>query len=129
MTAEPNEITELRRLFHERVPEVANGVVEIKALAREKGKRAIVAVGSSDDSIDPVGSCIEQRGTRVKTILRELGDEKLDVVRWSDSLKTFLINALSPSQIEDIFIDETAHRAIIFTNFDGKQSILSDGRL
>ena len=115
---------EVRHLFHEQVPEVASGVIEIKGIARERGRRVMVAVHSNDESIDPVASCVGQRGIRAKTMVQELGGEKLDVVRWSDSLKTLLTNSLVPAQIDDILTNDTARHAIIFTNVEGKQAIL-----
>jgi transcription termination/antitermination protein NusA len=128
MRSQPDEIEEVRRLFHEHVPEVASGVIEIKGIARTLGKRAIVAVRSTDESVDPVGSCVGQRGIRVKTIVRELRGEKLDIVRWSDSLEELLINSLSPAKIDAIYPNESTHRAIIFTNIDDKASIMhNDG--
>jgi N utilization substance protein A len=129
MQPEPPEISEVRRLFHEHVPDISSGVVEIKAIAREPGKLVIVAVSSNDERVDPVASCVGERGVRVKTILRQLAGGKIDVVRWSDSLKTFLTNTLAPRRIDDVFIDEAAHRAIVFTNSEDKQSILGNGGL
>jgi N utilization substance protein A len=128
MHAPTDGTDEVRGLFHEHIPEVASGVIEIKAIARARGKRAIVAVHSTDNRIDPVGSCVGQRGIRAKTIMQQLGGEKLDCVRWSDSLKTLLTNSLAPAKIDEVFTNDAARRAIIFTNSEGKQSILgSDG--
>src|SRR5256885_2261832 len=116
----PNNCDEVRQLLHEYVPDVANGIIEIKGIARSTGKRVMVAVWSTDERIDPVASCIGQRGIRVKTIVQSLSGEKIDIVRWSDSMKQFLINCLSPTHIDDIHTEETARRAIIFTNFENK---------
>src|ERR1051325_10452498 len=96
----PNHCDEVRQLFHEYVPEVANGVIKIKGIARAPGKRVIVAVWSSDEQIDPVASCMGQRGIRVKTIVQTLSGEKIDIVRWSDSMESFLINCLCPAHID-----------------------------
>jgi len=119
----PNNCDEVRQLFHEYVPDVANGVIKIKGIARSTGRWVIVAVWSTDEHIDPVASCMGQRGIRVKTIMQSLSGEKIDIVRWSDSVETFLINCLSPAHIDDIHTDATARRAIIFTNFDNNQLI------
>ena len=129
MHSQPHEIEEIRRLFYQHVPEVASGVVKIKGIARAPGKRAVVAVHSTSDNVDPVGSCVGERGVRVKTIVRELRGEKIDLVRWSDSLEELLINSLSPAKIDDIYPNEGAHRAIIFTSIEDKKSIMQDDGL
>ncbi|HWQ99634.1 MAG TPA: transcription termination factor NusA, partial [Candidatus Methylomirabilis sp.] len=83
-------------LFAQEIPEVANGIVQIKAIAREAGSRTKVAVTTNDDAIDPIGSCIGQRGTRIQAVIRELGGEKVDVVLWSEDTAEYIANALSP---------------------------------
>src|SRR5690242_1763492 len=113
----PNHCDEVRQLFHEYVPDVANGIIKIKGIARSPGTRAMVAVWSADEHIDPVASCSGQRGIRMKTIVQTLHGEKIDLVRWSDSMKTFLINSFCPTHIDDIHTDESTRRAIIFTSF------------
>lgn len=88
------------KLFELEVPEIAEGTVEIKAIAREPGNRTKIAVVSHEEKIDPVGSCVGQRGTRVMTITNELGMEKLDIIEWSDDPAKFVANALSPAKIK-----------------------------
>lgn len=112
---------EVRRLFQAHVPEVASGAVEIMGIARAPGTRIIVTVRSKDERVDPVGVCIGERGARIKTILRNLSGEKIDVVRWSDSLKPLLVNLLYPALIDDILVHETARRVVIFCDFDNKK--------
>ena len=102
----------LKRLFEIEVPEVFNGIVEIKAISREGGSRSKVAVVSRQDGIDPVGSCIGMRGNRIQSIVNELQGEKIDVVRWDKDLKVFLANALSPSEVVHVEIDEKAESAL-----------------
>ena len=126
MHAENNENEEVRRLSHEYVPAVANGSVEIMGIARARGARVIVSVRSKDERVDPVGACVGARGSRVRTWMQQLPGEKVAVVRWADSPKTFLSNALAPARIDDIFFQKTAHRAVIFTDFEGKQSIVGN---
>lgn len=89
----------LKRLFEFEVPEIHEGLVEIKYIAREAGKRSKVAVYSKDDRVDPVGACIGDRGSRIKSIMLELKDEKIDIIRWSDDEKTFIANSLSPAKV------------------------------
>jgi len=96
----------LRRLFELEVPEVLNGVVEVKSIAREAGYRSKIAVAARDDGIDPVGCCVGLRGIRIQNIMRELNGEKLDVVMWSPSSQTFIANALSPAQVVSVTLDE-----------------------
>ena len=96
----------VRRLFELEVPEVFNGIVEIKAIAREAGYRSKVAVNARQDGIDPVGCCVGLRGIRIQNIVNELGGEKLDVVTWSPDVSTFITNALSPAQVLSAELDE-----------------------
>jgi N utilization substance protein A len=96
----------LRRLFELEVPEVLNGAVEVKSIAREAGYRSKIAVAARDEGIDPVGCCVGLRGIRIQNIMRELGGEKLDVVMWSPSPETFIANALSPAQVVSVTLDE-----------------------
>jgi len=103
----------LAKLFAAEVPEINEGIVEIKAIARDPGIRSKIAVFSHSEAIDPVGACVGQRGNRINTITSELSGEKIDVILWSDDPKTFLINALSPSKISDIEI-KSSHEAIIY---------------
>ncbi len=96
----------LRRLFELEVPEVLNGVVEIKAVAREAGYRSKIAVAARQEGIDPVGCCVGLRGIRIQNIMRELNGEKLDVVSWSEDASAFIANALSPAQVLSVELDE-----------------------
>jgi len=96
----------LRRLFELEVPEVLNGIVELKSIAREAGSRSKVAVVARQDGIDPVGCCVGLRGIRIQNIMRELNGEKLDVVTWSPDASVFIANALSPAQVLGVELDE-----------------------
>lgn len=103
----------LEKLFSIEAPEIENGVVEIKAIAREAGSRSKIAVSSNDEHIDPVGSCVGQKGTRVNTITQELLGEKIDIIPWSEDPKVFIANSLSPAKVLSIEIDEKEHKAEI----------------
>jgi N utilization substance protein A len=96
----------LKRLFELEVPEIHNGTVEIKAIAREAGSRSKVAVASRQDGLDPVGATVGQRGARVQAVVAELSGEKIDVIPWSDDASLFVANALSPAQVISVDIDE-----------------------
>jgi N utilization substance protein A len=96
----------LRELFFTEVPEINAGTVEIKAIAREAGQRSKVAVWTDEENIDPVGSCVGQRGTRVQTIIAELSGEKIDIIEWNKDSETFISNALSPAKVQEITLDE-----------------------
>ncbi len=103
----------IEKLFAVEAPEIENGVVEIKSIAREAGARSKIAVFSNDDHIDPVGSCVGQKGTRVNTITNELGGEKIDIIPWSDDPKVLVSNSLSPAKVTSIEIDEKEHKAVV----------------
>ncbi|MES2315666.1 MAG: transcription termination factor NusA [Patescibacteria group bacterium] len=103
----------LEKLFAIEAPEIASGVVEIKAIAREAGARSKIAVFSNDEHIDPVGSCVGQKGTRVNTITSELGGEKIDIIPWSADPKQFVSNSLSPAKVISITVDEAEHKATV----------------
>lgn len=96
----------VRELFSTEVPEIAAGTVEIKSISREAGSRSKVAVVAHDENIDPVGSCVGQRGSRVQTVINELGGEKIDIIEWDKDIKKFIMNSLSPAEIEDIKLNE-----------------------
>ncbi|MEI6296942.1 MAG: transcription termination factor NusA [bacterium] len=96
----------INKLFEIEAPEVANGIVEIKSIAREAGSRTKIAVHSNENNVDPVGSCVGQRGTRVSTIINELGGEKIDIIPWSEDAETYITNALSPAKVTKVEIDE-----------------------
>ena len=89
----------VRRLFEMEIPEIGDGSVVVKGIAREAGSRSKVAVWTSDDAIDPVGACIGQRGTRIQTIIAELGGEKVDIIEWNEDSKAFIMAALSPAKV------------------------------
>jgi N utilization substance protein A len=95
----------VRALFRLEVSEIADGVVEVKGIAREPGYRTKIAVVSRDEKVDPVGACVGMRGIRVKNIVRELSGEKIDIIRWSEDVKTYVINALSPAKLKAVNID------------------------
>jgi N utilization substance protein A len=103
----------IEKLFAIEAPEIENGTVEIKSIAREAGARSKIAVHSNDEHIDPVGSCVGQKGTRVNTITQELLGEKIDIIPWSEDPKTFVSNSLSPAKVLSIEIDEKEHKAVI----------------
>lgn len=95
----------VRKMFEVEVPEIFNGSVEIKAVAREAGSRSKIAVTSLQDGIDPIGACVGQKGTRVQTIMAELGGEKIDIIEWSDDSVKFIANSLSPAKIINVQLD------------------------
>ncbi|MEI6396519.1 MAG: transcription termination factor NusA [Candidatus Taylorbacteria bacterium] len=103
----------LAKLFETETPEIANGTVEIKAIAREAGSRSKIAVISHDLHIDPIGSMVGQRGVRVSTVTSELSGEKIDIVEWNEDPALFIEEALSPAEVISLELDEVAHRAII----------------
>jgi N utilization substance protein A len=100
----------LRRLLEMEVPEISQGLVEIKAIAREAGKRAKVAVAALRDGIDPVGACVGLRGVRIQSIVRDLNDEKIDVIEWNSDSATFISKALSPARVTGVYLDEDPER-------------------
>ena len=105
----------VRRLFELEVAEIGDKTVEIKGIAREAGFRSKIAVVSRDSKVDPVGACVGMRGVRVKNIVRELSGEKIDIVRWSDDIKTYVANSLSPAKLSKVEIDPDKTRVIHVT--------------
>lgn len=103
----------LEKLFAYESPEVASGVVEIKSIAREPGSRSKIAVWTDDPNIDPVGSCVGQKGVRVSTVMNELGGEKIDIIEWSSDPEEFVRKSLSPAKVLDLEISEEEHKAVI----------------
>ncbi len=103
----------IKKLFEIEAPEIANGAVEIKAIAREPGARTKIAVWSGDNGIDPVGACVGQKGSRVSTVIAELGGEKIDIIGWSDNAETFIQHSLSPAKINKVSLNEELRQATI----------------
>ena len=100
----------MAKLFAQEVPEVYDSVIEIKAVARDPGSRAKIAVHSKDSSIDPVGACVGMRGSRVQAVVAELQGEKIDIIPWSSDIATFVVNALAPAEVTKVVVDEDTHR-------------------
>ncbi len=96
----------LRKLFKLEVPEINSGAVQIKSIARDPGFRSKIAVSTKEDNLDPIGACIGQRGTRVQTIINELGGEKIDIIEWNENLEKFITNALAPAKILKVDVDK-----------------------
>lgn len=105
----------VKRLFELEVAEIADKTVEVKGIAREAGYRSKIAVLSHDSKVDPVGACVGMRGMRVKNIVRELSGEKIDIVRWSDDVKTYVTNALSPAKLTKVEIDPERSKVVHVT--------------
>lgn len=108
----------IRRMFELEVPEIYEGIVQIKSIAREPGDRTKIAVHSKDEKIDSVGACVGMRGTRVKDIVRELRGEKIDIIRWNEDPKVFIGGALSPAKVLDIEIDKEHKKARVIVADD-----------
>jgi N utilization substance protein A len=100
----------MARLFGQEVPEIYDGIVEVKAVARDPGSRAKIAVTSRDSSIDPVGACVGMRGSRVQAVVGELQGEKIDIIPWSQDQATFIVNSLQPAEVVKVVLDEEADR-------------------
>ncbi len=96
----------VKRLFEREVPEIFDGVVEIKSIAREPGSRTKIAVHSNDENVDATGSCVGNRGSRVQNVVNELKNEKIDIVEWNKEPALFIANALSPAKVKDVFVNE-----------------------
>jgi N utilization substance protein A len=119
----------LKRLFELEVPEIHDGVVEIKAIAREAGSRAKVAVWSRDENVDPLGACVGQRGTRVQAIVSELRGEKIDIVKWSDDQAEFVAQALSPAKVTEVTVDDDGRVArVVVPDFQLSLAIGKEGQ-
>ncbi len=108
----------VRRLFEVEIPEVAERVIEVRSLAREAGYRSKVAVSCSDNNIDCVGACVGVRGSRIKTIVDELDGERIDIVRWNDSLQVLIPNAMQPAEVEDVILCQMLGRVIVLVRDD-----------
>lgn len=116
----------VQRLFEQEIPEIAEGVIEIRSIAREPGYRTKVAVSSSDQRIDCVGACVGVRGNRIKNIVDELAGERIDIVRYSDDMQVLIPNALQPAEVEEVILCEMLGRAIVLVRED--QLSLAIGR-
>ena len=106
------------KLFEEEIPEIHDGIVEIKSIAREAGSRSKIAVLSNDSNIDPIGACIGAKGTRVQTIVDELNGEKIDIVKYSDDPREFIIASLNPAEVLSLDIDTEAKEANVIVPAD-----------
>ncbi len=100
----------MAKLFAQEVPEIYDGIIELKAVARDPGSRAKIAVISNDNSIDPVGACVGMRGSRVQAVVSELQGEKIDIIPWSPDTATFVVNALAPAEVSKVVLDEDQNR-------------------
>ncbi len=116
----------ITRLFEMEVPEIYNGSVEIKSIAREPGLRTKVAVAARQEGIDPVGSCVGMRGIRIQNIVNELNGEKIDVVQWSSDPREYIANALSPAQVVEVHLNDHEHTALVIV--PDKQLSLAIGK-
>lgn len=100
------------------MPEIEEGLLEIRAAARDPGSRAKIAVKSNDKRVDPIGTCVGMRGSRVQAVTSELAGERVDIILWSDDPATFVINALAPAEISSIMVDEEKHSMDIVVDED-----------
>ena len=116
----------VQRLFEQEIPEIADGVIEIRAIAREPGYRTKVAVSSTDQRVDCVGACVGVRGNRIKNIVDELAGERIDIVRYSDDMQVLIPNALQPAEVEEVILCQMLGRAIVLVQED--QLSLAIGR-
>jgi N utilization substance protein A len=103
----------LKKVFYLEIPEISNGLIELKAVAREAGYRSKVAVWTDSENVDPIGSCVGQRGARIQTIISELGGEKIDIILYDEDPKKFIANSLSPAKIISIELDEINQKAVV----------------
>lgn len=117
----------LEKLFETEAPEIANGTVEVKSIAREAGSRSKIAVSSKDAHIDPVGSMVGQRGVRVSTVMSELGGEKIDIIEWSEDPKKYIEDALSPAKTIDVTLNETEKQATVLVSEEQQSLAIGKG--
>ncbi len=103
----------LKKIFYLEIPEIANGLVEIKSVAREAGSRSKVAIWTEAENVDPVGSCVGQRGSRIQTIISELGGEKIDIIEYDEEPARFIANALAPAKVASLELNEAEHKATV----------------
>ena len=109
-----SDVAFVKEIFKQEIPEINEGVIEIKGIARDSGFRSKVAVATNDEAIDPVGSCIGQRGGRINTIIEELGGEKIDIISFSEDAETYVAKALSPAKVAGVKLNETEKSADVF---------------
>ncbi len=108
----------LKKVFYLEIPEISNGLIEIKGVAREAGSRSKVAIYTEDENVDPVGSCVGQKGARIQTIINELGGEKIDIIEYSDDSAVYISNSLAPANIIDLEINEKEEKAKVKVSSD-----------
>jgi transcription termination/antitermination protein NusA len=108
----------IKKVFYLEIPEISNGLIELKAIAREAGSRSKVAVATEHDNVDPIGSCVGQRGARIQTIIAELGGEKVDIIEYHSEPEKFVASALSPAKVVSIKVDERDHKATVMVAAD-----------
>jgi N utilization substance protein A len=108
----------IRRLFEIEVPQIYDGIVEIKSIAREAGARSKVAVASRESNLDPVGACVGPKGSRVRMVVEELRNERVDVIQWDENPSTYVANALSPAKVNNVIVDEATHYATVIVPDD-----------
>ncbi|MCY4438068.1 MAG: transcription termination factor NusA [Chloroflexi bacterium] len=118
----------IRRLIEQEVPEVQTGTVEIKEVARDPGSRTKVAVAANQEGLDPVGSCVGMRGTRIQNVLRELGNEKVEIIEWSGDTATFIKNALSPAEVQRVELIEVDEQQVASVLVSADMVSLAIGR-
>ncbi|HHW08043.1 MAG TPA: transcription termination/antitermination protein NusA [Clostridia bacterium] len=119
----------LKRLFELEVPEITEGIVEIKSIAREAGSRSKIAVASRDENVDPVGACVGPKGARVQTIVNELKGEKVDIIKWSSDLEVFVANSLSPAKVLSVEVNEAEKTArVIVPDYQLSLAIGKEGQ-
>lgn len=119
----------LERLFELEIPEIQDGIISIRKIVREPGERAKVAVESFDDRIDPVGACVGMKGSRIHSIVRELENENIDVIQWTDNINLLISRALSPAKISNVRFDENAERVSVFLKPDQVSLAIGKGGL
>ncbi|MBX2951246.1 MAG: transcription termination/antitermination protein NusA [Leadbetterella sp.] len=119
----------LERLFELEIPEIQDGIISIRKIVREPGERAKVAVESFDDRIDPVGACVGMKGSRIHSIVRELENENIDVIQWTDNVNLLISRALSPAKISNVRLDEGAERVSVFLKPDQVSLAIGKGGL
>ena len=116
----------VRKVFYTEIPEITNGLIEIKSVAREAGLRSKIAVAALEENVDPIGSCVGQRGARIQTIISELGGEKVDIIEYSEEPNVYITHALAPAKVAQVSVDEASRQAVAKVSED--QLSLAIGR-